>query len=69
METNAETQMVKQGNCFDVQLKIERKLGKEDCELIERKIGNFSEKKAAFGERHMKVMYCYGLTIYTINFC
>jgi len=31
----AKTQMVKQSNCFDVQLKIERKLENEDCELIE----------------------------------
>jgi hypothetical protein len=58
METNAKTQMVKQGNCFDVQLKIERKLENEDCELIERKIENFSRKEAAVGKRHKKVMYC-----------
>jgi len=58
METNAETHMVKQSNCFDVQLKIERKLENKDCELIERNIKNFSRKEAVFGERHRKVMYC-----------
>jgi hypothetical protein len=58
METNAETHMVKQSNCFVVQLKIERKLKNKDYELIERNIENFSRKEVVFGERHRKVMYC-----------